>query len=206
MNEIYHYNNKRHNKGFTLLEVLVVLILLTLIISMVFQIFSFVFHISERAALLQIEQKQQKLQLHWFKNSVAALHPDNFDAPNIFKGNPQNFTGISLAPLNKPIGVPTLIQWEIVENNDTNSLRYYYSQEAFWDIMIWKKGEGKFSYKASNNKWYPTWPPRKLGEQEKQLPEALLFTCLCDKKTLSVISFIKGHKEPQYDFRKAFDL
>lgn len=202
------YKKSFNNKGFTLLEILVVLILLSLILTMVFQIFSFILNINERSAQLQIKQKQQQLQISWFRKSSSALHPDNIDYPTPFIGNRSEFKGISLAALDKPIGVPTIIKWKIINYHNKNILRYYFNEnkDVFWDIMIWEKGEGKFLYKASNNRWYETWPPNKFGKEEKQLPNALLFTCLCDKKPITIVANINGHKEPQHNFKLAFDL
>jgi general secretion pathway protein J len=161
-------------KGFTILEMLVVLVLVSFISALLLEGFSYVLHLRS-SFLAQLEDLQRgTLQEYWFRSTTAAIITDYRDGSNIFKGEERKFSGLTLAALDQSIGVPTSFTWKMEYADGIMVLRYQNSNNKTWDISYWFNNEGSFRYMDKAGKWHTNWPP-KTGFDIPQIPRIIQF-------------------------------
>jgi len=154
---------------------LVVLILIGLITTLLLQGFFYVLHLRERF-LEQLNNLQQgAIQEHWFRSSTSSLTTNYADSDDLFKGNTQQFSGLTLASLDADSGVPMPVTWQLRYENGVTALRYKNTQEQFWTVFQWQDEVGQFQYLSPQGEWQAQWPPT-LGEDPPQLPRAIMLT------------------------------
>lgn len=193
----------KQQQGVTLLEMLVVFVFFTLISAILLQGFSYILTLREKAVeqtqLLQTTARQE----YWFRSTVRSFTADytNIIENDLFQGNQETLTGLSLAALNAYVGVPTNIKWEIEKTVQKTSLYYQENKATRWEIMSWQGGEGEFSYQDKQGTWHNTWPPQQFSQTPLQLPHAIrLFGLRHGKPFLWLVS-ITGRKHNRTDFR-----
>jgi general secretion pathway protein J len=160
-------------RGFTLLEMLVVLVLVTLISTLLLEGVSYVLHLRS-GFLTQLEESQKgTLQEHWFRSSVSAIITAyRKDEKNVFKGEKRQFNGLTIAPLDNVTGIPSSFAWQLKYDDGVTTLYYQNSQEESWEIAHWLGIEGHFLYRARDGEWHKKWPP--FGLKMAQIPSVIL--------------------------------
>lgn len=158
-------------RGFTLLEMLVVLVLISLISMLLFEGVSYVLHL--RSGFLgQLEDSQKGvLQEHWFRSTSSAIVTDYQKGAHIFKGNERQFSGLTIAPLDNVTGMPSPFAWQLKYSNGITTLDYQNSRGESWRVSRWLGDEGHFRYMAADGKWHRKWPP--FGLQSAQIPRMI---------------------------------
>jgi len=161
------------SRGFTLLEMLVVLVITALISTLLLQGLSYVLYL--RAQFLrQLDNLQEnELRQHWFRSSTAAILTDYLEGAHIFQGQPRKFSGLTLAALDNRFGIPTALSWRIHYQHGSTQLRYHNHQQQDWLISQWPGDYGSFRYQDTKGQWHTQWPPQ-LGSEYPQLPQAIL--------------------------------
>ncbi len=172
-------------RGFTLLEMLVVLVLVALISTLLLEGISHVLLLRER--LLGV------------RSSVAGLLPDYptaqsnllFQArsPQVFEGQSDALSGLTLAALDANGGVPTRFSWRLLRAN-----------QEYWAVMGWPGEQGEFRYQDKAGKWHEQWPPA-LGLEPPQLPSAVLLTGLRQQQAFTWLVPILGREAAALDYR-----
>lgn len=163
-----------HLKGFTLLEMLVVLILVSLTTTLIFQGFSYVLHLRARFLVALDDLQVGMLQAHWFHSSTRGLVADYREGEYVFKGSARSFEGLTISALDGIIGVPMPFAWKIEQTGAMTVLFYRDSQNETWEISRWLGDEGYFRYMAGDGQWHEQWPPL-FGLELPQLPTLIAF-------------------------------
>ena len=150
------------NKGFTLVELLVVMIIVSAITTLLVSGLSTTWDNFSKLNSSKLTIVSSKLPLLWFSNSVnGALlyHPKK----SYFTGTRQSFTYItSLAP-DTPKGVPTEVTWSL----DNNQLVYLNNEKNDAVNVLTSNSKLYFEY-LENNEWV-----QDVSNKEGQLPEAI---------------------------------
>lgn len=113
-------------RGFTLVEMLVVLVLTALVVGMVFEGLGRVADLRVRLARHLDGALDETITGSWFRSSVAALQTDLEGAPDAFRGGPQEMSGLTLKPIELPAGAPTAFAWRLVAETASQSVRLGY--------------------------------------------------------------------------------
>ena len=205
---------KHKTKGFTLLEMLVVLVITALLGTLLLYGITHVLQI--RGRLLEHLHAGQRGMLpeHWFRSTVQGLipdypptaHPDFFQAaePKVFYGKPRTLGGLTLAALDGAGGVPLPFVWKLTESAGRTRLEYENSRGEIWPVLEWEGDAGRFEYLDPERKRHPEWPP-KLGEAQAQLPAAVLCYGRTRRGQVFVwLSVIAGRKDPNTDYRLTY--
>jgi len=192
----------RLQRGFTLLEMLVVLVIITLVITLLFQ--SLAYMVALRSRFLgQLEAVQTgALQEYWFRTSTAGLLADHEDIekPRLFKGQAMRFAGLTLAGLDAMPGVPVPFAWELAEEGQNSVLRYLPASGQAWEVARWSgKAEG-FAYLGDEGKWHSQWPPTS-GLEPPQLPVAVSLSAQRRQGAFTWVIKLVDLREPRPDFR-----
>jgi general secretion pathway protein J len=161
-------------KGFTLLEMLVVLVLVSLTSTLIFQGFSYVLHLRSRFLVALDDLQVGMLQTHWFQSSTGGIVADYRDSEHIFNGDAHLFSGLTISALDEVPGTPTPFAWQIEQVGETTFLSYRDSQGKSWEISRWLGEAGNFRYMAADGEWHDQWPPQ-FGLESPQLPTIIVF-------------------------------
>lgn len=153
----------KRRRGFTLVEMLVVLMLVGLLVALVFDALAVFRVANERVADRSFQVREAALVRHWFAESVAGLRvvrdapgPGRAGAP-AFEGDATGFRGTSLLPLRGGAGVPAGVAWRW----DPGSKELSYRQSG-GDAVVFPAPEGLsgFAYFDGEGEWHAQWPPR----------------------------------------------
>jgi len=166
-------NSLYYTRGFTLLEMLVVLVLVGLISTLLLQGFSSVLHL-RTGFLAQLEAAQRgTLQEHWFRSTITAILTDYRNGEHIFKGEERQLSGLTIAALDQMTGMPSPFAWQLKYAGGTTTLLYQNHKSEYWEIARWLGDQGRFRYMAVDGQWHTQWPPS-FGLEPAQIPRAIL--------------------------------
>lgn len=189
-----------YRRGFTLLEMLVVLVLVSVTSTLIFQGFSYVLHLRTHFLTALDDFQGGMLQAHWFHSSTAGLVTDYREGEHIFKGDAQSFSGLTLSALDNIPGVPTPFGWQIEQIGEISLLRYDNGQGEYWEIHRWL-GEGYFRYVDNEGESHPQWPPS-FGLEPPQLPAIIIFNGKRRQTPLTWVVKLVDYNETRIDFRE----
>ncbi len=146
--------------GFTLIEMLVVLVITAAITAILLSAFERVLDIRVRLAAFLDGTDEPTLVAGWFRGSVDGLLPDAKGGDNVFVGAPRRFSGLTVAAIDGPPGVPAAIVWSVVYEADRGRtyLRYQAGTQSEWTIASWPGDSGALSYCEADLTCTGTWP------------------------------------------------
>lgn len=164
---------KSPQTGFTLVEMLVVFVIVGLLSVLIFEGFVYVLSLKNRFVTQAELLQQGTLRRQWFMHSVGGL---TADLPSLkrhrFRGAAAGFSGLSMAVLTAPPGVPTVISWRLVSEAGDSSLQYSSRDHGWWTVLRWPGGNTGFRYLGDDSRWYSRWPPQN-SNSSLQLPAAI---------------------------------
>jgi len=191
------FPNRDLSKGFTLVEMLVVMVLLGLITSILFQGLDLIGKIHHR-----LIPKIQKLQLNilqerWFRESVSGLIAA-VNSEELFIGNSAGFRGLSISPLHSPYTAPAIIEWNIGNDIDGQTL-HYQQQELNWKIRSYPvNADLEFLYLDQSGQWQQSWVTKLSAVKQPLLPQAIALKSLGDSSEHWWVAIINGEKEASW--------
>jgi general secretion pathway protein J len=103
-------------KGFTLVEMLVVMVILALTTTLLTEGLSTTWRSFERLGARSLIASSAQLPLSWFEQSLAGAvlyHPDNV----LVKGRSQSFQFTTFMAPDDPLHIPQILTWSIKSNN-----------------------------------------------------------------------------------------
>jgi prepilin-type N-terminal cleavage/methylation domain-containing protein len=157
----------RHQAGFTILELLVVLVLIGLVSFVLLAGFDRVLDIRLRLASFLDGVEAPMLVADWFRATIGGLVADAPNGPDRFVGQSRRLTGLSLAPLSGTAGVPTRITWEVNFDELTGRSALSYSNAGDQPMVIasWPGDSGSLSYCGPDLVCHDAWPPDRRASQ-----------------------------------------
>ena len=183
------------NRGFTLIEMLVVLVIVALISGVLFTAFERVLDIRLRLAAFLEGIDVPTLVAGWFRDSVEGLVPDVKGGVAPFVGEARRLTGLSLMPVEGVAGVPTRITWELDYQPDEarTYLRYQAENQAPLAIASWPGDLGGLYYCAPDLACYRSWPPT-AGVAE--LPALIRLDAVRGERFWPILAAPRADREP----------
>jgi general secretion pathway protein J len=148
----------RGSRGFTLIEVLVVVVLISLMSYLLMQSMSQVMFLRFRFVHFLETLQVGKMQEQWFRQVASSVTTDLPPATNIFKGDGKEFTAKVLNPLQGPIGVPTSARMRLVKAGVRVYLKYTELGSEL-DLGSWVADQASFSYLDKEGELHNQWPP-----------------------------------------------
>ncbi|MDO8890549.1 MAG: type II secretion system protein [Sulfurimicrobium sp.] len=182
-------------RGFTLLEILVVLVIVSLASGILFQAMGQVAHLQKKFGVELVHAQQGEMLSNWFQQSIEGLLPDYPDGKNKFSGSERRLSGLTTNPLAAENGVPSPLVWELAFDAGTGETRLLYgaSKDAA-PVISWLGNKGKFTYLDSKGELHESWPPR-LGLWP-QLPAAIRVETLRDGEPAIIMAVPMGPANP----------
>ena len=196
-------------RGFTLIEMLVVLVLTALVVAIAFDGLGRVADLRVRLARHLDGALDETIVGSWFRTSIAALQPDLVGAPDAFRGNATEMNGLTLKPIDLPAGAATAFAWRLQAEaaSGTTRLAYRGSDGTWREIAAWSGAGARFLYAGPDGEWRSEWPPplsglgAPLGQVVQRLqPQLPLFVRLdggTGTQTRSISASVLGTRLPK---------
>ncbi|MDX2143322.1 MAG: prepilin-type N-terminal cleavage/methylation domain-containing protein [Rhodospirillaceae bacterium] len=150
-------------RGFTLVEVLVVLVITSLVSVVLMQGLGLILNLQDNlgAQLTDIQRAiiQRNTVLQPLQGVVADFSEGEFE----FKGNQTAVAGLTTLPLLRSAGRPTPFSIEIAydERNQANTLIYREDNDPAVALLTWEGQRASFRYIGdSQTGWASEWPPK----------------------------------------------
>lgn len=199
-------------RGFTLLEMLVVLLIAGMALTLTTQALSQFQRAHDRATASERAGREHRLSEAWFRESVRGLYPPARHAgeavrpgeDGVFSGTTDGFTGTTLSPVLAGQGQPVVQTWRI--SRDPGGRARLSLEEAGQLLTLSLPGEGdlRLHYLDGEGDIHDQWPPR-LGTW-KQVPDAVLLELDAgtgDSKL--VVAAVLGPGDPLTPLERAFE-
>ncbi len=167
--------NWRNSRGFTLLEILVVLVIVGLTSTLLYQMSSFFFTIHNRVLIHVDRQHEAMLSREWLSQTVSHMAPDYDQRFGGVTGNSNSLSFLSLSSLDGEQGIAQRVQWIIAPSVAGSELKYQGRNENVWTVASFKRGaELVFRFRDGSGTWHNQWPPEKAGAPD--LPDLILLS------------------------------
>ncbi len=171
-------------RGFTLLEVLVVLVITALVSVVLMQGMGLVLGLRDNLGDKLLELDQLSLERNRIILPLEGLVPDFDDGEDKFKGAESRISGLTIKPLLRREGRPTRFNFNLRydERTNLNTLVYQEGDDPVITISSWEGGQARFRYIGVDNQWVESWPlesaPLQLGviteARPPQLPDLIV--------------------------------
>lgn len=193
-----------HQKGMTLLELLVVMSLLALVTSLLIQGFGSALQTYERVQRKHNQSVPLELGYKWFSTTLAGTQAE-LDEPRHFHGDSQSFTGTTHQPLLGEPGQVSFFSWRLRRAND-QSLQLTYNQpnQVEWVIANWPpSSQGRFIYRNLQGAPTQQWPDINDPKMaDGRIPGAVLLEVTIDGlPPLRWYANMPGRTFPRPDYR-----
>ncbi len=185
----------RIQRGFTLIEMLVVLIMVAMISGVLFQALERSYSLQRRFGTELFKVQQGQMATDWYRQTVQGLYPDQRDASNVFHGDASSFAGLTTNPLGDDHGAPTPFQWTLLIHPDQGNTELVYRESGpTTTLLSWQGTDAKFVYLDEQQVAHDRWPPP-LG-LSPQLPRQIQIEAKSGGERIAIIASPMGPTEP----------
>lgn len=183
------------SRGFSILEMLVVLMIVGMISSILFQALDQIYKLQGRFGLQLAQSQQGAMYTDWFRQVVQGMQPDFPDGAEKFQGRETEFTGVTTSALSARYGAPVAVNLSLQYDRSENVTMLLYSTgENKMKLFSWTgKKVGHFSYVDSKGEAHDTWPPP-FGIWP-QLPNTILLQLQKDGEPQLIAAVPRGSLE-----------
>ena len=185
-------------KGFTLVEVIVVLTIVSLCSVLMLQMLTVFLRGYDQVNRVQGELVIASMRENWFRRSVKVLVASD-DEAFAFKGEDNEIAGYSLYPLIGQAGRLTKVGWVIRSNTRSASLWYMETGYEPMKIATWEDARLEFQFRGATSGWVGEWPPREtpIGE----LPQRIKLTINEPGATKELFAAVAIRRVKRSDYR-----
>ena len=182
-------------RGFTLLEMLVVLVLTGFIMTILLEGLSQTFRLQEHFGTEQFNTQRGAMRSDWFRQSINGLLPDHEDGRHKFQGDDRRMSGLTTAPLTPESAGLAPFTWRLGFDPQSGETRLQYGAESDSPaILAWRGDSGRFVYLDSNGEAHGAWPPL-LGKWP-QLPKAIYLEARRFDEPYTLVAIPRGLDKP----------
>jgi prepilin-type N-terminal cleavage/methylation domain-containing protein len=191
--KLSHQNPRE--RGFTLLEVLVVLVITALVSAVLMQGMGLVLGLRDNLGEKLLDLDQLSLERNRVLLPLEGLVPDFDDGDDKFEGVEGRVSGLTLKPLLRREGRPTRFAINLLydESSNLNTLVYQEGNDPVVTLSSWEGGQARFRYIGVDGEWVESWPqksaPIQLGVITEIRPPQLPDLILLDTQSSNVPDF-----------------
>jgi len=152
--------NFEAQRGFTLVEMLVVLLIVGMAGTLLFEGAAQVMNMQARFGDQLAGLRGEALRADWLRQLVGGLQPDYVDGKQVFKGSPRGFSGLTTNPLTAGYGGLAAFALALQHDaaRDEMVLRYGAEKDAP-ELMRWAGDRGRLRYADNKGDLHEAWPP-----------------------------------------------
>lgn len=188
---------RRRSRGFTILEMLVVLMIVGFISSILFQALSQTYKLQSRFGLQLAQSQQGAMYTDWFRQVVQGLQTDFVNGKEQFKGTETEFTGTTTSPLSAEYGMPKTVTLSLQfdRQEEMTELLYAVDQQKM-KLSSWSGNKAtRFIYVDAGGEQHDAWPPH-FGIWP-QLPSMIMLQYQRDSEPQFIAAVPRGSLEPK---------
>lgn len=184
-------------RGFTLVEILVVLILTGLIVGILFQALSQVFRLQGQVGGEMQAMREDAMRSDWFRQLVQGLQPDYEDGKDKFQAGHRRMAGLTINPLSAGQGALTPFMLELqFDNRRGETLLRYGKGEDAPVLLAWPGDQGRFVFMDADGGEHEDWPPP-MAKKNAQLPAAVRLEARRDGQPWALLAVPTGSDMPR---------
>lgn len=166
---------KATTRGFTLVEVLVVLVITALVSTMLFQALAQIYRLQGRFGEQLSQSRLGAMRADWYRQVLQGLQTDYPDGKQRFTGGSQRLEGLSATALLEGGGAPQWLTLEVAPAAGGGSELRYTAGTRQVQLLQWSgTGRSGFAYLDDTGTEHADWPPQAAGKWP-QVPAAVLF-------------------------------
>jgi len=182
------------SRGFTLVEILVVLVITGFIVTILLQSLHQVFRLQTHFGSEIFHTQNGAMYTDWFRQSINGLMPDYVDGKQKFSGERRQMSGLTLSPLDQESGALAPFAWRL-EFDPRSGQTGLYSGDAgekppASPILAWQGNSGRFIYIDAENEPHDSWPPF-LGKWP-QLPSIIYLESGAAEQLRLIVAIPRG--------------
>lgn len=184
-------------RGFTLVEILVVMIITGFIVAILLQALHQVFRLQTHFGHEIFHTQKGAMYTDWFRQSINGLMPDHKDGKNRFSGELRQMRGLTLSPLGSESGALRPFAWRLEFDPRSGQTGLYYGggqPDERILVLAWDGNSGHFSYVDAENKAHESWPPF-LGKWP-QLPRTIYLESGAAEQRRLIVAVPRGPEAP----------
>lgn len=195
----------RNERGFTLLELLIVLSLTALMAGMFLDPIARVFGLKSRLNQFIAKAPEALLPQDWFLKSIKGIYVTT----KKMWGDEQHIEGETIASMEEDLGVPMPFSWDIAYDRDANlsTLSYTNAKQESWVVMEWSGESGGFSYYDPQKKqWQKEWQKSPfVKESDFKLPLYIRFEAEKEGQSIVMQASLESSRTYVKDVRDDID-
>jgi len=197
-----HAAGKPRSKGFTLLEILVVLVLLSLIVALLMQGLSSLTRFRGHIFSSVERNRAEMMQEYWFRQVVSGVTADDKVR---FEGNFARFSGVSQTSLGGLPGAPRSVAFRLIAEGDQLLLLYQEHGREEWVLGRWLEAKGRFEYLDRDGKWTSEWHVEASDPVTRRIPQLVALLIETPERRKLLMASLGGRIAPKADFRRLDD-
>jgi general secretion pathway protein J len=162
-------------RGFTLIEVLVVLVIVSLLMTILTQALWMGLDMLRRSRADMTAQAVEAMRLQWYREAVAGLQPERTGGAHVFRGSERRFSGLTTGAPTENLGatLPVTFELEFDAAADKTRLKVGVGTSAqATTLLAWPGRVGEFVYLDETGLSHESWPP--AGAAQLQLPRVIV--------------------------------
>lgn len=186
---------KDQSRGFTLVEILVVMIITGFIVAILLQSLQQVFRLQIHFGHEIFHTQNGAMYADWYRQSINGLMPDYQDGKHKFRGERRQMSGLTLSPLGIENSAVAPFSWRLeFDPRSGQSGLFYGDAKSTEPILAWEGNSGHFSYLDEKNAAHESWPPF-LGKWP-QLPVAIYLESGMAEQRRLIVAIPRGPETP----------
>lgn len=162
-------------RGFTLLEVIVVLVIASLLVTILTQALWMGLDMLRRSRADMTAQAVEAMRIQWYREAVAGLQPERPDGVHIFAGGVRRFSGLTTGAPTENLGATLPVTFELdydAAANETRLKVVVAGSAKSTTLLAWPGRTGEFAYLDEAGQSHESWPP--AGGAQHQLPRVIV--------------------------------
>lgn len=162
-------------RGFTLLEVLVMMVIVSLISVVLMQGMGLILNLRDNLGDQMIDLDRAVLKRNLVRQPLQGLVPDFSGGASLFQGRADRVSGLTLQPLLRRPGrtIPFSLILDYDERDQINTLTYREDEDEPILLASWPGTRAQFRFIGDDTGWSKIWPPA-------QAPVSLTTTVIGD--------------------------
>jgi general secretion pathway protein J len=190
-------SSRPRSRGFTILEMLVVLMIVGFISSILFQALEQIYKLQSRFGLQLAQSQQGAMYTDWFRQVVQGLQTDFVNGKEQFQGSETEFTGTTTSPLSTEYGMPKTVTLSLEYNRQDEMMELLYTvDKQKMKLSSWSGRKAtRFIYVDVTGEQHDTWPPH-FGIWP-QLPNMIMLQYQKDAEPQFIAAVPRGSLEPK---------
>lgn len=167
-------------RGFTLIEMMVVMVIVSLLITIIMQGFGYSMGVYQRVVSQQRQAYTVVMAERWFQSTLSSQVAARPKDQGLIGSNAE-LTTYSFMPLIEETGLKTRIGWRLSQSKDELILAYQENQVSL-TVHRWPESTGRIEYlDTETGRWIDHWPTK--NPDAPSLPKAIRLVILSGSDT-----------------------